>query len=309
MEPVVSVICLCYNHGEFLKEALNSVFEQTYEKIQIIVIDDASTDGSQGLLKSFLSERDDVRLILNQSNQGNCKSFNRALGEATGKYIVDLATDDVMTPTRVARQVAYFQGLGQEYGVVYSDFVPIDTDGNALIGGQKDADKLSGNLFNDLVKRYFIAPPTMMIKKEVFDYLGGYDEELAYEDFDFWVRSSHRYKYAYLDEKLTKIRKVDGSLSTKFYGDRSGEMLSSTYAVCEKVSKLVRNNDERSALKQRISYEMRQSLFTSNFNLVGEFYALQKKNNAVSFMNKIIRLCSKLRLSFSFLNRSAKQNQ
>lgn len=309
MEPLVSVICLCYNHGEYLKEALNSVFDQTYGKVEIIVVDDASTDGSPELLKSFLSQRDDVKLILNSTNLGNCKAFNLGLKEANGKYIIDFATDDVMMPERIAKQVVQFSSLGQEYGVVYSDWISIDSRGQLLTGCQAEKDKLSGDLYDQLVERYFIAPPTMMMKKEVFDYLGGYDEELAYEDFDFWVRSSHRYKYAYLDEKLTKIRRSSGSLSTKFYSERSGDMLLSTYKVCEKASVLNRTQRDRVALSNRISYEMRQCLFTSNFDLVKQFYALQTKNDAVKVKDRVIRLLARFRLSFSFLNRTSRTHR
>ncbi len=80
-----------------------------------------------------------------------------------------------------------------------------------------------GDVYRDMLTTYFIPGPTMMIRREVFAALGGYDESLSYEDFDFWVRSSRIYRYAFLNERLTSIRKLKSSMSTGWYvpGDQT----------------------------------------------------------------------------------------
>ena len=92
--PLVTVICLCYNHVRFLERALDSVFSQSYPSIELIVVDDASADDSPVLIHRLLIDRPEVKFIALQKNVGNCKAFNMALANATGKYVVDLSADD-----------------------------------------------------------------------------------------------------------------------------------------------------------------------------------------------------------------------
>jgi hypothetical protein len=110
----------------------------------------------------------------------------------------------------------------------------------------------------------------------VLDHLGGYDEELTYEDFDFWVRSARICHYAFLDENLTRIRKLRQSMSTGQYtpGDRQ---LHSTYLVCLKAQQLNRDNGDHKALVKRVRYEFRQSVLSENYTEAELFFSLLKK--------------------------------
>jgi len=120
------------------------------------------------------------------------------------------------------------------------------------------------------LSRYFICAPTMMIRKKVLDELNGYDEDLAYEDFDFWIRSSRKYKYCFSDQLLVKKRIVEGSLSTRQY-IRNSKILESTFKVCLKAEKLNRNLAEDRALTRRVVYECRQALLSGNFGMALKF--------------------------------------
>jgi glycosyltransferase involved in cell wall biosynthesis len=95
MNVQVTVICTCYNQQPFIKECLQSVVNQTYTNIQLIVIDNASTDGSSWVVKEFMRDYPDIIFMPNISNIGLCAAFNKGLEKATGKYIIDLAADDV----------------------------------------------------------------------------------------------------------------------------------------------------------------------------------------------------------------------
>jgi hypothetical protein len=103
----------------------------------------------------------------------------------------------------------------------------------------------------------------MMMRRKVLDALHGYDETLAYEDFDFWVRASRDFQFLLLNEKLTKVRRASGSLSRGWYqpGDRQ---LHSTFLVCEKAVTLCRDEADRNALRWRLLYEFKQSAFSGN---------------------------------------------
>ena len=108
-KPLVSVICLCYNHARFVREAVESVLNQSYKNIQVIIADDASTDNSIEEIHSLKATYAPVELLLFSKNLGNCKAFNEALKLAKGEFVIDFATDDVMMSDRIEKQVAFFE--------------------------------------------------------------------------------------------------------------------------------------------------------------------------------------------------------
>lgn len=301
MSPLVSVICLCYNHKSYLEEAIGSVLSQTYPNIEIIVVDDASTDGSKQVLRGICKENN-LRFLDLQVNIGNCAAFNKGFFQSKGKYIIDFATDDVMTPTRIERQIKRFEELEDGYGVIFSNAKIVDDSGNYLRDHfqlDKNGDLVKsvpeGDIYAHLLSTYFISPPTMMIRREVLEDLGGYDESLAYEDFDFWVRSSRDYKYAFQNECLMNVRKARGSKSSLLYGTGDKQLLS-TYKVCLKAAALNRNKVENQALINRIRYEARHAVLTGNFIEADLFFALLGKLNGTDFISIIFNIARLLKL-------------
>lgn len=132
MNPLVTVICLCHNHRRFLRQSIESVLNQTYKNLQIILVDDASADGSQEELKEIAKENPNVEMVLLPQNLGNCKAFNVGWRKAKGDFIIDFATDDVMLPMHIEKAVDHFQKLDDNYGVVFSDATFIDENGNFI---------------------------------------------------------------------------------------------------------------------------------------------------------------------------------
>ena len=269
-QPLVTVVCLCYNQEAFVEEAIESVVKQSYKNLQIIVVDDASTDRSGVKIKHFKEKYPFVELMLLPANVGNCKAFNSALNLIKGEFVIDFATDDIMMPDKVERQVDFFLSLDKSIGVVFTDAVYIDKQGGYLrdhyqylLRKKLLKEVPQGDIYRDVLAHYFIAAPTMMMRSEVLTALKGYDENLAYEDFDFWVRSSRLYKYAFLNEKLIKIRKTKNSMSSQLY-NKEDRQLHSTYLVCRKAQILNRDVDDKLILIKRVRYEMRQAVMTSN---------------------------------------------
>ncbi|HEY9044706.1 MAG TPA: glycosyltransferase [Ohtaekwangia sp.] len=307
--PLVSIICLCYNHARFVEEALQSVVDQTYSNIQIIVVDDASADDSASVIRKFIERtgRTDIYFLPMPANVGNCKAFNKGLALATGEYIIDFATDDIMVPERVEKQVEFFRRFDHSVGVIFSDAIYVTSDRKFLYNHFEDLMRKKiikaipeGDVFKDVLTTYFISSPTMMIRKEVLDALGGYDENLAYEDFDFWVRSSRKYRYNYTIEKLTIVRKTSSSMSAGWYkvGD---PQLHSTYLVCRKAQKMVKNQAEQKALIQRVRYELRQATFSENFKEGELFYHLLKELTSLSFEDTFLYILIQIKLPLAFL--------
>jgi glycosyltransferase involved in cell wall biosynthesis len=306
-KDLVSVICLAFNQKNYVEAALQSILDQTYHNIEVIIVDDASSDGTVQVIQEFVLRNQFVKFIQLTKNVGNCKAFNIGLKVAKGKYIIDLAADDVMLSMRIERQVHFFSKLESHYGVVFTDVTYINEHGipfrnhfeylkvKKLVGTVPE-----GDVFSSILDRYFVSGPSMMIKREVMDALRGYDETLEYEDFDFWVRSSRLYKYGFLNERLTLVRRTQLSKSTGWYkiGDKQ---LHSTYLICKKAQSLVRNAKERQALVSRASYEYRQSLFSRN-RFEGDLFAeLLCELGAWSWQHSLLLVMARIPLPWARL--------
>jgi glycosyltransferase involved in cell wall biosynthesis len=269
MKPLVTVICISYNHAAFVYDALCSIHDQSYTEIQLIVADDASTDQSQAEIQRFIEDHPHYTVIsiLNEQNTGNCVLFNKALSVAKGKYIIDLAADDWLYASCIERQVDCFESQPDHVGVVFTNVDLVDAQGKILkkhypthSAGLAKQKISQGEVYEQLVKKYFISPVGMIMRKDVLDELGGYDESLSYEDFDFWIRSSRICHYVYLDACLVAKRILPRSHSTKFAERNQHAMFLSTAKVCQKIAWLNKTEKERKALLRRIHYEIRQAL-------------------------------------------------
>ncbi len=287
--PPVTVICLCFNHQNYVIQALQSVIDQSYTNIQLIVADDASEDDSQQIISNFIIHHPEIIFIKNEKNLGNCITFNKAFAFAKGKYIIDLSADDLLLNNRVSKQVTDFEELTEEYGVIFSDVFYIN-EKTEIVGKQNLSQKIiaSGDIYEKVLESFFISAPTMMIRKSVLDDLDGYDENLAYEDFDFWVRSSRKYLYHYSPEALTFKRKLPGSLSNKFYLQKQYKLQMSTYLVCEKAFVLNRNEAENKALAKRVKYQLRQAYISGNGEVIENYKNLLNKLNRLDAFSKTL---------------------
>jgi len=282
--PLVSVICLCYNHEHYLEEAVQSILSQSYLDIELIIVDDCSEDNSVQVIEKIIENNPGVKFIKNPGNLGNCRSFNKGFHVSKGEYIIDHAADDILFKDRIRQGINAFQDRDEDYGVNFCDAIIIDKDSKEIGHHyrQDRSGKLSdtvpqGDVYAELLKNYFICPPTMMVKREVLDQMGGYDENLAYEDFDFWIRSSRKFKYCFTNQVLVAKRELSESLSARQYSTKSDQM-QSTFEVCKKAYQLNRNNRESKALNFRIMYEIRQCLRTKNYDLGLEYNSLLWKN-------------------------------
>jgi glycosyltransferase involved in cell wall biosynthesis len=279
-EPLVSVICLCYNQERFVSETIRSVLNQSYGNIELIIVDDASTDSSVEIIRDLIRGRSEIQLLALDENAGNCKAFNKGLALAKGKYLIDLAADDILLPQRIAKGVQALKQAGPSYGVNFTDADWITESGAHLYAHSErfpHATIPQGDIYKNLIERFFICSPTVMFTREVIEYLGGYDETLSYEDFDFWIRSSRRFLYCYTPEVLVKKRVVKKSLSEKQFGFFSPHS-QTTLKVCEKIFLLNKSVEEQKALGKRIRYELLLNLRLLNFSVALQFLKLSLRN-------------------------------
>lgn len=302
MKPWVTVICVSYNHENYVEAALRSVVEQTHPNVELIVIDNGSTDRTAGRIARFAQQHLAVRFLKNEANLGLNRAFNQGLALAGGRYVIDLSADDVLLPTRIARQCDLFERLSGPYAVVFSNAAYLDAQGcetgvhypvDAM--GHSIVNVPSGDVFRAVLKSYFICTPTMMMRRDVLDELGGYDETLSYEDFDFWVRSSRLYHYAYLDEILTLKRQLPNSLSTQVTQPDS-PLLRSTLAVCHKALDRCHTLAERRTLAARIRTFIRKAFYAEQFGLALQFGQLLSQIERPGLATAVILKLSNLHL-------------
>lgn len=306
-QPLVSVICLCYNHARFVEDCLESVFSQSYPAIELIIVDDASRDDSASRIHALIRSGD--YFIQNCENLGICRSFNLALTRARGKYIVDLACDDVLPRHSIARQVSVLEESSPQVGAVFGDAVLIEENGRPIgtwyernEDGQLLQQVPSGDVFADVLAATPILMGTAMTRKVVFDELEGYDEDLVYEDFDFLVRATRNWQYLFIDEPWMIYRQVEGSDSRQQLKKRTAH-LESTWKVCRKAASLVRTEAEREALTLRLKNCLRQCLLLDHFKLAEPFAALHREFRPLDLSSRLILLACRLRLPANWLYR------
>ena len=303
----VTVICLCYNQAAYVRAALDSVLAQTHQPVELIIIDDSSTDNSRAEIEQFVIEYPGVIYLPLNQNMGNCKAFNQGLRLAQGKYVIDLAADDVMRPDRIAKQVAALEAAGPEAAFCFSNAVFIDLGGE-ITGpyyGKHRPESLikTGDVYGALFGPNFICSPSVMFRSDYLNQNGGYDEALAYEDFDIWLRLARTYKAVYVNEVLTEKRQVPGSLSTKKNLPGEGKMLASTLAVCKKAQSLNRSEPENRALAGFVKYHLRLSVITRNRLTALGFAKLLQELDLFSFTDRLWAAAARMNLPLWFLSR------
>lgn len=309
IKPWVTVICTSYNHEAYVEQALRSVVEQAYPNVELIVIDNGSTDHTVERIEHFIQQHPAIRFISNITNQGLNHAFNQGLVLAEGRYVIDLSADDVLLPGRIAKQTELFEQLAGPYAVVFSNAAYIDPQGKK-IGFHYAVDNYghactpvpSGNVFRNILESYFICTPTMMMRRDVLNELGGYDETLTYEDFDFWVRSSRLYRYAYVDEVLTLKRQLPNSLSAQVILP-DNNLLRSTLAVCYKAFDRCVTPDEYQALAGRIRKFMRKAFYAEQFDLALQYGKLLHQIVKPDLMSSVVLGLSHLHLPVNTLYR------
>lgn len=279
--PLVTVVCLCYNQQPYVSESLDSVINQLYSPIQLIIVDDFSSDNSKVTIENWRQKHPDIQFIDNKSNLGVTKSFNTALQEAKGEYIIDLAADDILLPHCVNKQINAFRNSSfKNLGVVYGNAELISEKGSFdsyyfPVNAQKKVVKkrITGDIYKNVLSDFYsMCSVSAMIKKSVFDHLEGYDESLVYEDLDFWIRASRIYEFDFIDEPIMQKRIVSNSLATKFYkknnNDHTKRIDHSTYLILKKAIKLNQSKQEDLAIQKRVHNGIMHCIKNRNYRLV-----------------------------------------
>jgi glycosyltransferase involved in cell wall biosynthesis len=197
--PLVSVIIPTFNRGWIVQEAIESVLTQTYAYTELIVVDDGSTDNTQALLDRYK----DITVVC-QENSGVSAARNRGVDAAAGEYLAFLDSDDFWLPEKLASQMAFFR-THPEAMICQTQEIWIRN--GKRINPKERHRKASGFFFERSLELCLVSPSAVVIKKELLEDVGGFDEALpACEDYDLWLRIGARHPVFLVDRPLVVKR-------------------------------------------------------------------------------------------------------
>lgn len=270
MGKLVSVVMSIYNETETeLKQAIESILNQTYKQIEIILIVDNPNSYE---IKEILNEyrRANVKIIYNDKNIGLAKSLNKGINEAQGYYIARMDADDISVSNRIERQVDFM--TKNDVDMVATNRIDIDEEGNITNRKgqlpQRDIERI-------LTIGNFITHPTVLIKREVINKLGGYRNFSSSQDYDLWLRLvSYNYKIGILDEPLLYYRNRQLGISNR---DKYKQYLFNKYQ--KKLYKMRSKNNKDNFSVSELEQFLRRHHYYNDSNK-------QKFNLGINLFNK-----------------------
>jgi glycosyltransferase involved in cell wall biosynthesis len=208
--PLVSVIIPVYNAQQFIREALDSIFRQTYKNIEVIVVNDGSSDQTENIITGQYKDR--VRYF-SQANSGPSKARNAGLKNAKGEYVAFLDVDDVWHPNKIEEQVNSFL-RNSNFEMIYTDYQVIDIDEPVQFLLEPGEIELQPCTFRQILFGKLVATPTVMIKKDVLLNIGGYNEALLTgEDIELYLKVAQLFRIGFLNKTYVVVRKHKKNLT------------------------------------------------------------------------------------------------
>lgn len=273
--PIVSIICSCYNHRDYVIDSIKSVLNQSYANIELIIVDDFSVDDSVKVINNWLVDFSEVKFIKNTNNLGLNKSFNQAVKISKGDYLIDLAADDILLPNAVETLVnVYLKHDNVDLALVFGNASNVDENG-----------KVISDIFNhDMIPRVreaiekgyykyllrdsdYMCSVSGMYNRSIFEEIGGYDENLYFEDFDYWLRVSKSHEIVFNEKIIVHKIYLEDSLGSGFaFRNRyTLKLQKSFYIILLKAYNSNLSKDECFSLLKRIYGQTKWSI--KNLNL------------------------------------------
>ncbi len=232
---LVSVVVPAYNAAQFVGRTVSSALAQTHRALEILVVDDGSTDATAAIVESMA--RHDTRIkLLQQENSGVAEARNLGLLQAEGDFVATLDADDLWHPMKIERQLARFGNSSRELGLVYCWYCTIGDD-DRMTGGTRSAAQWmnrtpEGRVLASLVYGNFVGNgSTPLIRRECFERIGYYDASFrkqgasGLEDMDLYLRLAEYFEFGVVPEFLVGYRQTANSLSMNVVAMRRGHEL------------------------------------------------------------------------------------
>jgi glycosyltransferase involved in cell wall biosynthesis len=221
--PLVSILVPSFNGAPWLREALDSILAQTYPNIEVLLLDDASTDDTPAIAAEYEGR---IRYVRQQQNMGIYDNVNVGIAEARGELIATYHADDIYLPDMVEEQVAYLQAH-PEVGAVFASDIMVDAEGREYgrivlpkeVRGERPLPYAT--VLNTLLKykNAFLVCPTAMVRASVHRDVGVYAQETYRNtsDLEMWLRIAKVYPIAVLEKHLMKYRHFHGNSSQRYH--------------------------------------------------------------------------------------------
>jgi teichuronic acid biosynthesis glycosyltransferase TuaG len=207
-----------YNHEKFLSEAIESILNQTFRDLELIIVDDCSSDKSAEIIQNYLEKDPRVQAVFHQRNMGISRTANDALKLVRGEFLSFIGSDDAWYPNKLERQLRYMNG--NEDKILWADGQIMDLDG--VVTGRTVSDYMhaprrrNGNIFQELLREDFIFGQGLLVKSEfVKDIV--FEEKYAYvSDHLFFIKLAEQHDFLFMPEALAKYRLHGGNITRKY---------------------------------------------------------------------------------------------
>jgi glycosyltransferase involved in cell wall biosynthesis len=211
MTPAVSVVVATYNYGRYLAGALESALGQTFSDLEVLVVDDGSTDDTARVAARFMG---DPRVsYVRTEHVGQPAAKNTGIRRARAPLVAFLDADDLWMPDKLERQLPLFESAARP-AVVFSERIQIDPEGRPLVSPQPPFPR--GRVLREMFLDNFICFSSVVVRRDVFESVGVFDESLALAiDYDLWLRAATRYSFDYVAAPLVKYRVGHPNLSSR----------------------------------------------------------------------------------------------
>lgn len=272
--PLVSVIMPAYNHERFVRAAIESVWDQTYRNTELIVLDDGSTDGTAAVIQSMAAHSPIRMQFVRQENRGVTRTLNRGLALASGKYVGFLASDDTLYPTKHQVQVEWLEThVMNGYAGCFANGLEMFADGSI---GRRISEVWSLDrgftLDNVLAHRVSWLGHSGLFLRDAVQRIGGFDEALRYEDFDFVARFITHHRLCYINDVLCCYRVGHG-----------GNLSDKAELMAEDYPEVIRKMLKSGAISEKAANYYLSRTF---LKIGGRFYARRRMSEARLYLLK-----------------------
>lgn len=246
-QPLVSILLLSMNHELFIERCIKSLRHQNYPNIEIIYLDNDSSDNTFNVAKNALGQSHiPYQIFSNPESKGISDNFNFLYQHSSGEYILPLSTDDWLTPDSIEEKINYFQHH-PEFGMVYSSCYMFHYENQETEICPKKHKFKEGWVLEELLKEYFVSTTGYVIKKSTIEAVGTFDENSPLEDWDMCIRIAEKFPIGRLNKELA------------YYGIKTGVNISSNYNYMldgyDYIAKKYAHYDEIAETKKLIALE------------------------------------------------------
>jgi glycosyltransferase involved in cell wall biosynthesis len=278
MTPLVSIVIPTYNRAHLLARAIKSVLTQTYQNIELIIVDDASADNTEDVVKGFSDPR--VHYIRHDQNRGCSAARNTGIKESKGEFVALLDSDDEYLSEKIEESLKVFRDSFRNLGVVASNYWRV-VDGKKYVGVSRKMPFLYFGVFS----------------RDVFEKIGLFDESIEFcEDLDFFMRLvCYPFATHFIDKPLAVYYFTQGSLCTDFKMERSIEIKRTILKKCTPAIKNGLMPLARRAIA-RINYFLGKDFLTVGRPMEARGYFLKAfylDPMRIEYLGKFLQSCCK----------------